>query len=323
MQCREFREIADSYLSNELIVETNHDVISHLEQCAECRRELAARRELRSQLREAFIKAPENQMSEEFGQRLSARLLQEQAFGRSATPLSRRGWHPSVTLRRTSWLALAACLVLAAGFGLVLIRQRMLEGSPQPGTQEIANREPTPSYEAELNPGIPVSIVKTELARDAAGDHRDCAVHFRLAEKPIDLEVAGRKYDPVYVNLTKAVLSEQGEAPLGAEFVEAHSCVFQGRRFAHIILRYHGRLVSFLVTEIGDSSEAKANAALARQGAQVITCSQIDGYQVSCFQTARHAVFIVSDLPEGDNLALARAVAPSVFPHITHAENPA
>jgi len=323
MQCREFREIADSYLSNELIVETNHDVISHLEQCAECRRELAARRELRSQLREAFIKAPENQMSEEFGQRLSARLLQEQVFGRSAAPLSRRGSHPSVTLRRTSWLALAACLVLAAGFGLVLIRQRMLEGSPQPGTQEIANREPTPSYEAELNPGIPVSIVKTELARDAAGDHRDCAVHFRLAEKPIDLEVAGRKYDPVYVNLTKAVLSEQGEAPLGAEFVEAHSCVFQGRRFAHIILRYHGRLVSFLVTEIADSSEAKANAALASQGAQVITCSQIDGYQVSCFQTARHAVFIVSDLPEGDNLALARAVAPSVFPHITHAENPA
>jgi len=237
--------------------------------------------------------------------------------------LSRRGWHPSVTLRRTSWLALAACLVLATGFGLVLIRQRMLERSPQPGTQEIANREPTPSYAAELNPGIPVSIVKTELARDAAGDHRDCAVHFRLAEKPIDLEVAGRKYDPVYINLTKAVLSKKGEVPFGAEFVEAHSCVFQGRRFAHVILKYHGRLVSFLVTEIGDSSEAKANAALASQGAQVITCSQFDGYQVSCFQTARHAVFIVSDLPEGDNLALARAVAPSVFAHITHAENPA
>src|SRR5712691_4417538 len=138
MQCREFRDIADSYLGNELIVETNHEVISHLEHCSECRCELAARRELRSQLREAFIKAPENQMSEEFGQRLDAR-LHEQAFGRSINPLLRRGWHPSVTLRRTSWLALAACLVLAAGFGLVLIRQRMLERSPQPGTQEIAN----------------------------------------------------------------------------------------------------------------------------------------------------------------------------------------
>src|SRR5258708_34144315 len=212
MQCREFRDIADSYLGNELIVETNHEVISHLEHCAECRCELAARRELRSQLREAVIKAPENQMSEEFGQRLSAR-LHEQAFGRSVTPLSRRGWHPSVTLRRTSWLALAACLVLATGFGLVLVRQRMLER----GRQDLAGREPTPSYPAQLNPGIPVSIVKTELARDAAGDHRDCAIHFRLAEKPIDLEVAGRKYDPVYINLTKPLFA-QGSIPLDAEF---------------------------------------------------------------------------------------------------------
>src|SRR5260221_8738853 len=140
MHCREFRDIADSYLGNELIVETNHEVISHLEHCSECRRELAARRQLRSQLREAFIKAPENQMPAEFAQRLSAR-LHEQAFGRSVTPLSRRGWHPSVTLRRTSWLALAACLVLATGFRLALVPQRMLERAPPTGTQEIANPE--------------------------------------------------------------------------------------------------------------------------------------------------------------------------------------
>jgi hypothetical protein len=278
---------------------------------------------LRNQLREAFIKAPENQMSPEFAQLLRTELHDYAVGKRSFTPVSQRGWRSSVMVRRTSWLALAACLVLASAFGLVLVRQRISERSPQQGKEGVAGREPTPTYPAELNPGIPVSIVKTELARDAAGDHRDCAVHFRLAEKPIDLEVAGRKYDPVYVNLTKAVVSEQGEVPLGAEFVEAHSCVFQGRRFAHIILRYHGRLVSFLVTEIGDSNAAKTNAALASKEAQVIACSQFDGYQVSCFQTARHAVFIVSDLPEGDNLALARAVAPSVFAHITHAENPA
>src|SRR6266446_5417002 len=168
MQCREFREIVDSYLGNELIVETNHEVISHLEHCAECRRELAALRGLRSQLREAFIKAPENQMSEEFAQRLSAQLHAHALGERNVTPLS--GRHSSVMWRRTSWLALAACLVLATGFGLVLVRQRMLERSSQQGGQELAGREPTPSYTAQLNPGIPVSFVKTELARDAAGD---------------------------------------------------------------------------------------------------------------------------------------------------------
>jgi anti-sigma factor RsiW len=325
MQCREFREIADSYLSNELIVETNHEVISHLEQCAECRPELAARRELRSQLREAFIKAPENQMRPEFADRLSTQLHDYALGKRRALIASPRGWRTSVMLRRTSWLALAACLVLAVGFGLVLLRQRMLGRSPQQDTREVAGREPTPNYPAELNPRVPVTIVKTELARDAAGDHRDCAIHFRLAEKPIDLEVAGREYDPVYINLTKAMLLQQGDAPLNAQFVEAHSCVFEGRRFAHIILKYHGRLVSFLVTDIGGAKQAKTNAARmpADLQQQVIACSQFDGYQVSCFQTARHAIFIVSDLPEGDNLALARALAPSVFAHITRSENEA
>src|SRR5216683_5554303 len=141
MQCREFRDIADSYLGNELIVETNHEVISHLEHCSECRCELAARRELRSQLREAFIKAPENQMPAEFAQRLSAQLHPYALGEGNVTPVS--GRHSSVMVRRVSWLAVAACLVLAAGFGLVLVRQRMLERSQQ-GRQDLAGREPTP-----------------------------------------------------------------------------------------------------------------------------------------------------------------------------------
>src|SRR6266853_4806047 len=74
MQCRDFREIADSYLSDELMIETNHEVISHLEGCAECRREMSARRELRGKLRAAFVNAPERQMRAEFGEQLKAQL---------------------------------------------------------------------------------------------------------------------------------------------------------------------------------------------------------------------------------------------------------
>ena len=44
MQCCDLREVADSYLSDELLVETNHEVIVHLEACADCHRELSARR---------------------------------------------------------------------------------------------------------------------------------------------------------------------------------------------------------------------------------------------------------------------------------------
>jgi len=318
MQCREFREIADSYLSNELMVETNHGMIAHLEQCADCRQELKARRELRGKLREAFIKAPENQLRPEFVARLSTQ-LHDYSLGKRGAPLvSPRRWQTSVTRKQTTWLALAACLLLAMGLGLVFVRKRLSE-SKAPG--EIAVSKPKTDDSPELNPGIPVSIVKTELAKSAVGDHRDCAIKFRLAEKPIDLEVAGQKYDPAYINLTKAVLSQQGAAPLDAQFVEAHSCVFEGRRFAHIVLKYHGQLVSFLVTNIEPTNGVQAESVRRSVEPQVISCSQFDGYKVSCFETARHAVFIVSDLPEGDNLALARALAPSVFTHITRTEN--
>lgn len=172
--------------------------------------------------------------------------------------------------------------------------------------------------QAQSNSDHMVNLVKTELAKSAVGDHRDCAVHFRLAEKPIDLEEAGQKFDRVYANLVPAVLS-QGNLPTGLEFVEAHSCVFEGRRFAHMVFKYHDRLVSLLVTDNG-VGEAKSSTTSTISQQQVISCSQFDGYRVSCFQTARHAVFVVSDLSEGENLFLARALSPSIDAHVTRAE---
>jgi hypothetical protein len=298
MQCQEFREIADSYLGNELIVETNHAIISHLEYCAECRRELTARRELRARLRQAFLNASENQMRPEFTERLNTQ-LHARALGKRDTRAATFGTsRSSIRLGRKASLALAACLLLAMAIGFVAVRQR---------DSSVTSRE----------------SIETELAQSAVSDHRDCAVHFRLAEKPIDLEAAGRKYDPVYINLTKAVLMDQGGAMADAEFVEAHSCVLGGRRFAHIVFNYHGRLVSFLVTDSGDPNGTNGGGSSAIAQPQVNACSQFDGYQVSCFQTVRHAVFVVSDLSESENLALARALAPSVYAHITRTERAA
>ena len=74
MQCYDFREIACLFLDDELLVETNHEVIRHLEACAECRRELAARRDIRVKLRAAVLSAPKLQMSEAFIARLRLEL---------------------------------------------------------------------------------------------------------------------------------------------------------------------------------------------------------------------------------------------------------
>jgi anti-sigma factor RsiW len=282
MECREFSEIADSYLSDELTVECNHEALSHLEQCANCRGELSARRAVRARLREAFISSADNRMRPQFVSALSDTLRISAIDARSERS------------RRYFPFAVAACLALATLIAAVAVRYL-----------------PTQS---------PVTIVKTELVQAAVGDHRDCAVKFRLAEKPIELELASRTYDPVYADLTKSIFREGDVAPLGVQFVEAHSCVFKGRRFAHVVLRYRGSLVSFLVTDIPHTGEVTFMRSPASQEPATILCSQIDGYNVSFFQTTRHAIFVVSALPEGENLAVTRALAPRVFEHISSRE---
>jgi len=51
MTCRDVRELADSFLAEELLTETNHEILRHLETCPVCRADLAVRRELRDGLR--------------------------------------------------------------------------------------------------------------------------------------------------------------------------------------------------------------------------------------------------------------------------------
>jgi len=298
MECREFCEIADSYLSDELTVESNHDAISHCEKCAKCRDELAARRAVRAKLREAFISSTVNRMRPEFVDDLSMRLRA------AATASDSLASTIDAKRRRYSRFAMAACLLLAVLIAPIFVRQ------------QLSRRR---QNSALVDQQVPLTIVKTELAR-AAGDHRDCAIKFRLDEKPIELEAAGRKYDPVYVGLTKSILTEEGVAPLGAQVIEAHSCVFEGRRFAHVVLKYGGRVVSLLVTSSPGDREVIFDRSSAAKEPGIIHCSQMEGYNVSFFQTARHAIFVVSDLPEGENLALTRALEPRVFKHIDDSE---
>lgn len=77
MNCRDFREIADSYLSDELAVETNHEIFQHLENCASCRQELAMRREVRDKLRISLKSSKEFAIDPIFVNKLRANLKAE------------------------------------------------------------------------------------------------------------------------------------------------------------------------------------------------------------------------------------------------------
>jgi hypothetical protein len=314
MQCRDFREVADSFLSDELLVETNHDVIAHLETCADCRRELAARRALRTILRTSFAKADDLQMPQEFASRLHSELRATATSGAmSLNPLPR------------AWM-IAAGVIVALTFGAIAVWQRQrvhtdsqMANKSQP--QNTAAVKPSEVQQPPADLAVDVNAIRVRMSELAAGNHRDCAIGHRLPDRPIPLEEAGEKYDRVYLDLTKALLSRRDDFNEAIELEMAHACLFRGHWFAHIVVRHRGHLVSLLVTRLEDSSGSATPEKLPKDSAaQVIACSTAEGFQISCFQTAQHGVFVVSDLDEGENLAFARRLAPSLYKHIKHAE---
>jgi anti-sigma factor RsiW len=134
------------------------------------------------------------------------------------------------------------------------------------------------------------------LARTAAGDHQNCAIKFNLAERPIPLEEAARRYDPAFASFT--TLTAPTGLPNGAaELLERHSCVYEGRRFAHVVFRYAGHVVSLLVTG-GSESIGSSPEILPGDGP----------VQVASFATRRHLVFVVSDLSAQDTSRSAQAM---------------
>ena len=263
MQCRDIREMADSYLGEELLVETNHEILRHLETCPDCRADLDARRARRASLRRAFADAHELDPSPEFVAQLRTRLRAATAGAPVRRDPMFRGW----------W-ALAATVLLAAALAVVF-------------------RGHGP-------------VTTSALAQAAVGDHRNCAIHFQLAEKPISLEEAARRYDPAYRVLEELPPSDVMTAAGPAHVLERHSCVYKGRRFAHIVLQFRGTLVSLLATDVDGSSQT----ALPREALTHVTSDgRIDDVCVVSFRATRHMVFFAGDLKQADLLRLADAVS--------------
>lgn len=258
MNCKEFKELADSFLCDELAVETNHRVIKHLENCVDCRRDLSARRELRDTLRSAVAGSPEFRIDPKFEASLRER------FDASSRP--RRlfgGWNVLVPV--------AAALLIVCGLFFARFYQQSLAAQAK--------------FQAYI----------VDISKDAIGDHEFCAID-KL------------KY---WENAAKPLTEEQSEfvASLtsdGTEVLTAHDCVYDGKVFRHYILRRNGRIVS--VASV--ASDVAQSASTSSQNS-IITESD-ETYRVASFQKGEKLVFVVSDLSETENLALARRLSNSL-----------
>ncbi len=214
MKCQDFRELIDSYLSDELLTETNHDVLRHLEECANCRRETEVRRALLLRLRSAVKNSPQFQIRDEFSRNLRLQLKQ-------STVARNVFWS-----QPNAWIAVAAVFILTLGLGFWFVQ----------------NRNPTAPEIARTNENPPSVF----LENAALGDHQNCAVKYNLKEDPIEIDLASANF----ADVRQAVLLPLQNAAGKYEFLESHICKYEGHTFTHIVFEHRGKTVSVLLTDL-------------------------------------------------------------------------
>lgn len=266
MQCRDVRDMADAFLAEELLGNTSHQILRHLETCRDCRDDLDTRRTLREGVRRAFHRARELAPTPEYLARVRATLVD--------TP---RPTRLSRDLRFPGWWMLAATVLLALASALAY-RGVTMAGS---------------------------------LARAAVGDHRNCALERRLRETSIPLDEATRRYGGATYRILETLPPDDVTTAAGpARIIRRHACIYEGRRFAHVVFEYRGALVSLLVTAAdGEVRQTSPSDAFAH----VTSASQVDHMSVVSFRTPRYAVFLAGDVAPDDLTALAGAIAAPLY----------
>ncbi len=273
----------DSYQHGELSVESNHEMIEHLERCEECRGESAARERLRAVVKRVGSVVPELRPG-----------FQDQVMAKvRATP--RR------SARGMPVLLVAAALVVAAAAPFFVKRH----GVPGP--------HPTPVPIARGNtPGVDNGAIAV-----AAGTQQKCTLTYTWPKDPPPLEKLETRVDAVFVPVLQAL----PEKLHGYHVLAAHHCGHAGRSVVHFILRRDGappdRLVSVIAMPKTEGSLPPAPQ-LAVEHLQadggtvplVLTGAHEGGFEIASSETKEYLLFVVSAEPGGQNIEIGRRVLP-------------
>ena len=287
--CERIQRYFDSYLDNELLVETNHEVLRHLQSCAGCSKVLETRARLKDAVKQAVL-------SEE----VPAFLL-ESVQNEVRRTARRRGIFGSDFGRWT--LAAAAALVFVAGSFLVL---RESTFSP------VASRtRDTIEF---------ISVKAQELMRVGLVDHVHCALLSGRWKRFVSFEemeqATGRTaLGPEFIGLVPMVKEK-----LGAKFqlVQGHKCNANHRQYVHLILTgEQGAILSLVITEKNGEEFTRGDIAATLEASGVPLYRTRQGQlEIAGFETNRYLAYVVSNLPKDANLQVASTLAPPVSDYL-------
>jgi hypothetical protein len=269
----------DSYINNELLVETNHEVLRHLEACPACAADVESRTRLKTRLKAAVhnLSVPED---------LQARVR---------TALREDSRH---SLAWTRWAsAAAAVLVVAAGLWFELPRWT------QPALPDLADRRGQDVFIQKVSASLS-AVLKVGL-----GDHIHCSIFRKYPKNPPSVEEMAQKLGPAYQELVPLV---KPRVPEGYRIILAHQCGYQGRRFVHLTLTNGSSLLSLVITRKQSGESMQAMTVSDHASGVPVYQAAAQNYDVAGFETDQFLAYVVSDLGARQNLQIAYALAPAV-----------
>ena len=286
--CERVRGYLQSYINNELLVETNHEVLRHLESCPACAAELEQHLRLKTRLQSAVA-----------SQGVPAALrfkIREQIRQHNSQGVFGGNWG--------RWGAIAAAVFLV-GFGTWLTRGRWSQGdiyADGPAQDAFIQR---------------ISLTVSTVLRVGLRDHVHCAVLSGIPKTRPSLEQVTQDMGPTYKGLVPLV---KASIPPDYRIVMGHQCDYGGRTYVHLAMSNGTNLMSLVIArkEHGESLETLAPA-LRTSGATVYQAAA-QQYEIAGFETDAYLAFVVSDLSAKSNLQIAASLAPSMHAFLSKAQ---
>lgn len=279
--CERIRKSLDSYLSNELPVETRPEIQQHLGNCAGCLAELETRERLRKRLREAVTNEVIPAGLED---RVRRRLRSE----------------PSVT----HWFYAAAAVLLLTIGGALAVRYM---NAPR-ADATLAN-----NAAVEM---LPLTDRAAQVLKVGADDHVYCAYDHGNKDRVFTFAEMTEKMGP-YLELVSVA---QQQAPADYKVTVAHRCHYQGRQFIHLLLKNQtGNVLSVILTP-RQSAESLLADAPREAGKIQLYQARLQNFAVAGFEAGSYLAFVISDLNDNQNRMIASALAPQVHRFITTAQ---
>lgn len=291
MDCRNYKELLDSYLCQELAVETNHQILAHAERCPPCRAEMASRRNMREALRRACLKEC---LSNSALERVRSQLRVETSLIEPSLKMEVKTWNDRFAhffSPKTLIPALSVILVLVVGISVYL---------KNPASQSKAS---------------PLSEL---LLTEAASDHQKCATHFASSTEAVLMPDSVGKYDEAYQGLD--LVAKPGAS--GLTLRAAHVCKPDNRQFAHLVYTRGNNLISLLVTKRDGKALKSGELAPLDNELTELEESSSGKLSIGARQTSKHIVLVVSDLSQLENEKLVKTLSLPVVEHISRIDKP-